>query len=310
MLRGKNARRRIWAWAIAAALVATVPVAAAQETELRAVRGTVGYQTAPDAPFTKVFGSFLLEDDQFALTRAASNGLLVLGDSSEVALGENTDVQVGQISRLAGGEPTAITLVDGAIRFAIRHPAGGQSNYRFTTTTSQIAVRGTVGVLSTGPNGDVLSCLDCATGDVTITAGGKTFALLTGQSAVVSVTGAVTISVTSAALAASFAHVGLSTTVNAASPFAGAIGSTTASAVGSVAAGVGAAGAAAAAAISTSANAANATRLPVISPAPAPSPSGAISIGVHARAPQPGPAALPAPPFGLGLPSVPGGRRP
>jgi hypothetical protein len=269
---------------LAAAIVAGIPAGAAEETQLRAVRGTVGYQAAKDAPFARVFGSFLLQNDQFAVTRGGSNALLVLTDSSEVALGENTDIQVGQITQVSATEPTAITLVAGAMRFAIRHPAGGQSNYRFFTSTSQIAVRGTIGMLSTGPDGDVVSCLDCAPGDVTVSAGGNTFPLVTGQSAVVTTAGAVTIATTSTAIATSFAHTGLSTVANSSTPFSGGIHAGTAAGSGAtagVAAGAGIA--AAAAAIQTSANSA-ATRsgAPVIAvPAPAPSPTGAITVNSH-----------------------------
>ena len=328
---------------IAAAIVAGVPAGAAQETQLRAVRGIVGYQLAVDAPFDRVIGSFLLQDNQFAITRAASNALLVLTDSSEVALGESTSIQVGAITQAASDAPKAITLLTGAMRFAIRHPAGAQSNYRFLTPTSQVAVRGTIGLLSTGPNGDVISCLDCAPGDVSLTAGGNTVSLVSGQTAIVSAAGAVTISATASALASSFTSAGLNTVANASSPFAGGVTSGAAASSGgsAVIAGVGAAGIVSAVAVQVAASAATSTpapasapmstptptptptptATPTLAPTPAPSPSGAITIGGHARTlqsatsiqPPSAPTAAPGAHPGLsgaGLPPFAGPHRP
>lgn len=247
---------------LSAALALTVfatalPVGAATDSRLRAVRGTVGYQPTSEAPFSQVFGSLVLTDDEFAVTRAASNGLLQLADSSEVALGAATTIQVGKITQAASAAaPTTMSLVAGAVRFTIRHPAGQQANYRFVTPTSQLAVRGTVGLLATSANGDVVTCIECAAGDVSITAGGNTFALLTGQTATISVAGAVTIAATTVAVvggtsaATTFAQAGLNVT-NSVAAFAPGIATTTAAATTTaVAAGAAAAAAGAGIAIS------------------------------------------------------------
>ena len=313
-----------------------VPAVAAQDTQLRAVRGIVGYQTGKDAPLARVFGSFLIGDNQYAVTQAASNALLSLADSSEVALGANTSVQVGQITQLAAAQPTAMTLNVGALRFAIRHPAGGESNYRFQSTTSQIAVRGTIGLYSSGPNGDVITCLACTPGDVTVTAGGKSFSLLTGQTARISPAGTVAVDQTTAEVLAAFGLAGLSTAVDARSAFTQGIGApNTANGAGAIA---GAAAAAAVAGIAiangqrsvntvpvplpglTSAPTSTPTPVPtpVVTPTPPPAPTptpppaptptppnGTITVTGHAHAPAASaPAVAPA-----ALPAPAGGRR-
>jgi hypothetical protein len=276
---------RIVIASLATALSLSVAANAAQETGLRAVRGQVGYQQSKDAPFTRVFGKYLLGDDQIAITRESSNALLQLVDSSEVALGSLTTIQVGAITQAAATAPKAVTLVAGAIRFAVKHPAGQPSNYIFQTVTSQLAVRGTIGLYSTGPNGDVVSCLDCAPGDVTVTAGGNSFPLLTGQSAFISIAGVVTIGVMTAQVAASFTASGLTTTAGAPSSFipgiataakTGTISSTTAAVAGAI-------GAAAAGTVisSNSSKPSNATALP-----PAiPTQGGTASVSNATRAP-------------------------
>jgi hypothetical protein len=322
-------RIRLLAFFLAASVVAVVPVSAAQETQLRAVRGTVGYQLTKDAPFTRVEGSLLLTDDRIAVTRAASNALLVLADSSAVALGANTNIEVSAITQAAAAAPTAMSLVAGTIRFDIRHPAGGRANYRFETPTSQIAVRGTIGILSSGPDGDTITCLDCAPDDVTITTNRRKagIVLLTGQTAVVSAAGDITVATTATAFAATAAAVGLSVIADAPSPFAPGIDRSrppvndTAPIVAGVIAGGIIAGVASenttpapvptiAIPISTPSPTPTPTHSPV--PTPAPSPTGALTINAHAQLhPQsaPAPAAPAAPNLpAAGRPGVPGGR--
>lgn len=243
---------------------------AADFTNLKAVRGTVGYQTAKDAPFQRVTASYPLRDNELAVTQAASNGLLTLSDASQIALGESTTIQVGLITRAEATAPHSITLVAGAVRFDVRHPKGAQANYTFQSAVSQIAVRGTDGLFATGPNGDVISCLNCAAGDVTVTAAGKSFPLLTGQTAFVSLAGVVTVAATAAAIVSSFSAAGLSTAATSATPFAAGIGATAAG-VGTTA-GVAAAAAAAAAGAAVAATSHGSTQSS--NPTPAPSPTG------------------------------------
>ena len=158
-------------------------VAGAQGAEkvLAPFEGTVGYQPSAAAPVERIFGRKTVADDAFAVTQEASLATLTLPDSSQVAIGERTTVQVGAFNTAAAGPGSTLTLNHGALRFAVVHPAGVRSNYTFKTGTSQIAVRGTTGYLIVGDNGTQLICVDCAPGDVTILVNGQTVGLLTGQ---------------------------------------------------------------------------------------------------------------------------------
>ncbi len=196
---------------VAAALLVAAPAGAASDKQLVAVRGTSGYQATADAPFRRVVSRQLLADNNIAVTQAASNALVVLPDSSEVALGAATSVVVGAFNDPQSTTPTTVTLKGGALRFNVRHPDGARTNYVFTTATSQIAVRGTIALYKTGPDGDVISCLQCAPGDATVTVSGQTFPLLSGQTLFVSPTHAVTTTSDSAAPGQAFAGTGLAT---------------------------------------------------------------------------------------------------
>ena len=164
------------------ALLAPLPVHAAADKSLQRQRGTVSYRD-PGGVEHSVAGQITLPDDARAQTGRASMALLTLPDSSVVSLGENTDVQVGAFNAASSNRPNEITLNGGALKFAVRHPQGGKSNYRFTTPTSQIAVRGTDGYLVVGPNGTQVVCTQCDPGDVQVTVlkTGVVTALVTGQ---------------------------------------------------------------------------------------------------------------------------------
>lgn len=164
------------------ALLAPLPVHAAADKSLQRQRGTVTYRD-PGGVEHGVAGQIILPDDARAQTGRASMALLTLPDSSVVSLGENTDVQVGAFNAASSSRPNEITLNGGALKFAVRHPQGGKSNYRFTTPTSQIAVRGTDGYLVVGPNGTQVVCTQCEPGDVQVTVlkTGVITALITGQ---------------------------------------------------------------------------------------------------------------------------------
>jgi hypothetical protein len=126
----------------------TVVTGAASNKQLQHLKGDVGYQPSVAGRFNVVAGSYVLPDDDFAVTKARSAALLTLPDSSLVALGENTSVQVGAFNNAAAGPGATITVNGGTLRFDIHRPAGGAANYRFVTPTSQIAIRGTVGLLA------------------------------------------------------------------------------------------------------------------------------------------------------------------
>jgi FecR protein len=150
------------------------------DKQLARVKGVVGYQTSATSDFKPIFGRLDLPDDAFAVTKPNGSAVLRLKDSSEIDIGENTKVQVGQFNAAGAGQNT-IVLNGGALHFNIRHPQGGQSNYKFVTATSQIAVRGTEGFLIAGANGTQVVCVSCAAGDVSVQVGQQTVSIVTNQ---------------------------------------------------------------------------------------------------------------------------------
>ena len=93
-------------------------------------------------------------------------------------IGDRTDVRIGAFR---GGATQVVDLKRGALRFVIRHPAGAGTKYLFRTPTSELAVRGTLAYLVSGPNGDQIYCVECAPGDVTARAAGESYAIASGQ---------------------------------------------------------------------------------------------------------------------------------
>jgi len=281
--------RRFVALMLSLALVAGLPAGAATDKQLRAVRGVVGHRQTASSDFQRVVGQLTLPDEEFAVTQPAANALLTLPDSSEIALGPSTSVQVGAFNEAAATTPTSVTLQTGALRFAIKRPVGGKSNYRFSTLSSQIAIRGTIGLLSTNANGDTIACLSCEPGDVVVTVGTKTYPLLTGQTLFISVAGVVAASAVTAALLQSFSSAGLSTTATSSTAFAPGIASSAGANVGAaaVAAGhaasagliVGGAAAAAVGAVTISNN----NKSTGSTPQPTPTQGGSISVADKAR---------------------------
>lgn len=209
-----RAVRAVLAMSLSGGLIlaaATNPTLAAGGKQLQHVRGTIGWQTAENsADFKPVFGKFDLPDDNFAVTRAASAAVLALPDSSLVSLGQNTNVQVGAFDSSTAGPGSTIQVKGGSLRFDIRRPAGGVANYRFLTTTSAVAVRGTVGLLSFINGVTTIVCVACAADSVTVTPlGGQAVALVTGQSITISASGAVTIGSVAAVTTAAFTAAGV-----------------------------------------------------------------------------------------------------
>jgi hypothetical protein len=266
------------------ALVAAMlppPSRAADAKLLQRVKGAVGYQSARSAPIASIVGRIQLPDDYFAITRAQSAALLTLPDSSLVGLGENTDVQVGAFNQTAAGPGSTVTVSGGTLRFDIRRPQGGTANYRFLTPTSQIAVRGTIGLLSVLDGNTSVACLACAPDSVTVTVGAQTYPVLTGQMLTVSASGVVAeVPLTGTALGA-FSVAGVSTSV-AAGPVAataGVVPATSGAGTGVLGAIVGAgvvAGAVAAASSGSTSSPQTFQNVPIVNggtPTPTPSPT-------------------------------------
>ena len=151
------------------------------DKQLARVKGTVGYQASATSNFKPIFGRLDLPDDAFAVTKPHAAAILRLKDSSEIDIGENTKVQVGEFTAASSGTQNTINLQGGALHFNIRHPQGGQSNYKFVTATSQIAVRGTEGFLIAGTNGTQVVCVSCAAGDVSVQVGQRTLSIVSNQ---------------------------------------------------------------------------------------------------------------------------------
>jgi hypothetical protein len=174
-------------------VVATMPAArgAATSKQLRRVRGNVGYQPANAPAVTPLFGKIDLPDDSFAVTQADSVGELALPDSSIVTLGAATRVQVGAFSTTSDGPGSTILVANGTLRFDIKRPPGGHANYVFQTATSQIAVRGTIGLLSVINGVTTVACIQCAADSITVTVGSQTLPLATGQTLTIGAGGAV-----------------------------------------------------------------------------------------------------------------------
>jgi hypothetical protein len=151
------------------------------DKQLARVKGVVGYQASATGDFKPIFGRLDLPDDAYAVTKPNASAVLRLKDSSEIDIGENTKVQVGAFNPAESGNQNTIVLNGGALHFNIRHPQGGQSNYKFVTATSQIAVRGTEGFLIAGANGTQVVCVSCAAGDVSVQVGQQTVSIVTNQ---------------------------------------------------------------------------------------------------------------------------------
>jgi hypothetical protein len=169
------------AFALGAAVILAAPRASAgQVNELANVRGEVAYAVPAAAASTRpLSGRIALSDDARAITGFRAAARLTLPDSSTVEIGDKTDVRLDAFRDAATRHE--IVLNRGALRFTIRHPAGAASNYVFKTLTTQLAVRGTLAYLVSGPNGDQIYCVDCAPGDVTVNAASETYRVESGQ---------------------------------------------------------------------------------------------------------------------------------
>jgi hypothetical protein len=170
---------------IALALSAPLRAAGDGDKQLARVSGTVQYQNDSDPAYHAVIGKIGLSDEALAVTLAQSRAQVILPDSSSIDVGAKTRVRLGAFNAANTGNPNVVVLELGVLHFNIRHPAGGRANYRFQTPTSQIGVRGTEGYIVTGPSGTDFYCVDCTAGDVTVTVGTHTYALATGQQAII-----------------------------------------------------------------------------------------------------------------------------
>lgn len=218
------------------------------------IKGVTGYSdpSCNRNTFQKISANLVLSDKYAGVTDKGSQGALVLPDSSEIDFGEDTCVALSEFNAVGQND---VTLQRGAMKFRVVHPKGSRTNYVFRTPTSQVGVRGTVGLLSTGPQGDTVACIKCEPGDVevTIVKSGQKIPLLTGQALTISIAGVVA-AVTTAAVLAGTAGAGAGSAAGSAGTFASVPGAASAgSAVGATVAGAAAAGAISAGAIAAAA---------------------------------------------------------
>ena len=155
--------------------------AAIGDSVLRRDAGIVTYKLPQTNPIS-LTGSTEVPDSVIATTAVEALATLQLRDSSEIRIGDRTTVRIGDLALAADHTPGATLFLDrGAVRFAIKHPAGGKANYRFVTPTSTVGVRGTIGYFVVGPAGQQIYCVKCEAGDVSVEAAGKTVEVLSGQ---------------------------------------------------------------------------------------------------------------------------------
>lgn len=175
-------RRSVTIACTALTLVASMSGARADSDKvLTRVKGTVAIQRDGTTAFKPLAGSLGVRDESIARTGTKSAAMLALADSSEIDLGEKTQVRVGAFDRDSDRASHTIGVDNGALKFTIRHPAGGHANYRFVTPTAQIAVRGTVGLLIVTPSKTTVICLSCGSDDLTVTHDGTDESLASGQ---------------------------------------------------------------------------------------------------------------------------------
>ena len=172
--------RRLALGVAAAAILAVPGLAADRVNELARLRGDVAYAVpAATASLRPLAGRIALAEDARAITGFRAAARLTLPDSSTVEIGDKTDVRLDAFRDAAARHE--VVLNRGALRFTIRHPGGAASTYVFKTLTSQLAVRGTLAYLVSGPNGDQIYCVECAPGDVVVTAASDTYRVESGQ---------------------------------------------------------------------------------------------------------------------------------
>jgi hypothetical protein len=282
--------RMAFAAVVAICLVAGVlphRTLAAGSKQLQRVSGTVGWSTVANAgDFKEVFGKFDLPDDDFAVTKPQSKAVLAMPDSSLISLGENTSIQVGAFNTTAAGPGATITVNSGTLRFEVKRPEGGAANYHFTTPTSQVAVRGTVGLLAFTNGITTVGCVVCAADSVVVTTATQTVALVTGQFITVSALGVITTGALGGVVGA-FGAAGVPTTAVTGAAAAGIPAAAAGIAI-PVAAGAAAAGVAIGVASSTHPSPTpQPTATASTGPNPNPTPSGSVNLTGTTHAPAP-----------------------
>jgi hypothetical protein len=263
------------------ALLALLPlVASPADTDktLQNVKGSVTYgpQKTPTSALAPK-ASTTLNNNDYAATGPNSLATITLPDSSQIEMGSNASVQMVSFSQTDIAHASFVVV--GKMRFTVNHPAGAKADYNFTTSTGQIAVRGTVGDIFANPSGGLqvnVYALSNPALPVQVTlVNGQVFTLAAGQSlvATAAAAGAVSASVTgvSQSMFTPFSELGApvnasSLGISSAAAGAGA-GAGAGAATGAIAAGAAGAVAVGAAVVS------NTAASPSPSPSTAPTPT-------------------------------------
>ena len=131
--------------------------------------GSVNYLAPRELHPLPVIGHLVIQPEDYALTELRSMASLIMPDSSVVSIGSSTKVRVGAFSVALQVSSMSISIMGGALHFSIRHPQGGRSNYLFITPTSQIAIRGTEGMIVVRPGETIVACVHGAAKDMLVT---------------------------------------------------------------------------------------------------------------------------------------------
>ena len=239
------------------ALVALLPVTASPadtDRTLQNVKGSVTYgpQKTPTTALAPK-ASTTLNNNDYAATGPNSIATITLPDSSQIEMASNASVQMVSFSQTDIAHANFVVV--GKMRFTVNHPAGAKADYQFTTSTGQIAVRGTVGDIFANPAGGLqvnVYALSNPALPVQVTlVNGQVFTLAAGQSlvATAAAAGAVSASVTGVSQtmftpfselgapvnASSFGITGAAAGAGAGAGAAGATGAIAAGAAGAVA---------------------------------------------------------------------------
>lgn len=147
------------AWAGFAFAAAPPAEGGSERIVLQRLSGSVGYETNSGGKRTAVAGQLAIDPRDYALTSVRSMAALDLPDSSVVSIGESTRVQVGRFQRYGRLTEMRMNILEGAVHFSVQHPQGAHANYVFVTPTSEIAIRGTEGVIVVLPGETIVACV-------------------------------------------------------------------------------------------------------------------------------------------------------
>jgi FecR protein len=153
---------------IAALLFAGANVLGADGLVLQRISGQLDYQPKPDENREAIVGQLLVQPRGYALTRTQSMAAIDLPDSSVVSIGASSRVGLGHFERETWGSRSLMTIYDGAIHFAVKHPAGARANYTFVTPTSQVAIRGTEGIIVVRGDETIIACVHGTNNDTLV----------------------------------------------------------------------------------------------------------------------------------------------